>query len=52
MIGIQCQWSFVGDILGYQKIFFDNFCDQRFLEKLAIESNFFDGQWIKCVFTA
>ena len=41
MIGVQCHWSFVGDILGYLKIFFDNFCDRRFLEKLAVEWEFF-----------
>ena len=41
MIGIQCHRSFVGDILGYLKIFFDNFCDRRFLEKLAVEWEFF-----------
>ena len=34
------------------KIFFDNFCNRWFLEKLAVESKFFDGQWIKCVFMA
>ena len=41
MIGFRCQWSFVGDILGYLKIFFDNFCNRRFLEKLAVEWEFF-----------
>ena len=49
----QCQWSFVGDILGYLKIFFDNFCDQRFLEKISVQTEFFlDGQWIKHAFMA
>ena len=34
------------------KVFFDNFCDRRLLEKLAIKSKFFDGQQIKRAFTA
>ena len=34
------------------KIFFDNFYDRRFLEKLAVELKYFDGQWIKRAFTA
>ena len=34
------------------KIFFDDFCYRRFLEKLAVESKFFDGQWIKLAFMA
>ena len=41
MIGIQCHWLFVGDILGYPPKKFDNFCDRQFLDKLAIEVNFF-----------
>ena len=52
MIGIQCHWSFVGDILGYLKIFFDNFSDHRFLEKFAVQSKFSDGQQVKPAFTA
>ena len=43
---VQCHWSFVVDILGYLKIF------QQFLEKLAVEVNFFDVQLIKGAFTA
>ena len=34
MIGVHCHWSFVGDILGYSKIFFVNFYDQRFNGKI------------------
>ena len=41
MIGVQCHWSFVEDILGYLKIIFDNFCDWHFLEKLAVKLKFF-----------
>ena len=34
MIEFIVNWSFVGDILGYLKIFFVNFCDQCFCGKI------------------
>ena len=40
MIGIHCHWSFVGDILDYLKIFFVNFCNQRFYEKIDLKLKF------------
>ena len=52
MIGGQCHWSFVRDILGYQEICFENLFKRQLLEIVAIESKFFYGQWIIPVFMA
>ena len=40
--GIQCHWSFVGDILGYLKKF-DNFCIDTSLENLTSNLNVLRG---------
>ena len=37
MIGVQCHWWFLGDTLGYLKVHFNNFCDQRFYEKIDVK---------------
>ena len=51
MIGIHCHWSFVGDILGYSKIFFVHFCDRRFYGKIDPKLKFFMicGPILKCL---
>ena len=40
MIGVHCHGSFVGDILGYSKIFFVKFYDRRFYGKIHPKRKF------------
>ena len=45
MLGVHCHWSFVGDILGYLKIFFVDFCDQCFCGKIGVKLKFLNFTW-------